>query len=101
MMIGKIALISTGAAILVTAAMSTTGAAQASSAAGENAADVVGALTGEGYSVQIDGTPSAPLSGCTVTDIHGLPDPANALTQRADPKVITNVYVDVDCASDD
>lgn len=98
-MFSKITLVSTAATALAWAALAAAGSAQASSAAGENAADVVGALTGEGYNVQINGTPSAPLSGCTVTDIHGLPDAANALTRRADPNVITNVYVDVDCAS--
>ncbi|MEZ0052448.1 hypothetical protein ABIA30_003466 [Mycobacterium sp. MAA66] len=98
-MFSKIALISTVAALAATA-LTSAGAAQASSAAGNNAGDVVGALIGEGYNVQIDGTPSAPLSGCTVTDVHGLPNAADALTQRADPKVVTTVYVDVDCASD-
>lgn len=100
-MFSKITLISTAAAALVSAALVGAGSAQAASASGNNASDVIGTLNGEGYNVQVDGTPSAPLSGCTVTDIHGLPNPANALTQHADPKMITNVYVDVDCASDD
>ena len=87
------------AAILVTAALGSAGAAQATSASGNNAGDVVGALVGEGYSVQVNGMPNVPLSSCTVTDVHGLPNAAEALTQRADSSVITSVNVDVDCPS--
>ncbi|MDH6245233.1 hypothetical protein [Mycobacterium sp. OTB74] len=99
-MFSKIVLVSTAAAALTTAALTGAGLAQAASASGNNASDVIGTLRSEGYNVQVDGTPSGPLSGCTVTDVHGLPDAADALTQRADSRVITNVYVDVDCASD-
>jgi hypothetical protein len=101
MMFSKIAFISTGAAVLVAAAITSAGPALAASAAGNNAADVISTLRTEGYNVEVDGTPSAPLTACTVTDVHGLPDPANALTRHADPTRITNVYVDVDCAADD
>jgi hypothetical protein len=59
----------------------------------------VSTLRSEGYNVQVDGAPSAPLSACTVTDVHGLPNPADP-TQRADTRTINNVYVDVTCASD-
>ena len=98
-MLSKIALFSTGAAALAAATLLTAGPAQAASASGNNGADVVSALRSEGYNVQVDGAPSAPLSACTVTDVHGLPNAADP-TQRADTHTITNVYVDVTCASD-
>ena len=98
-MISKIAFISTAAAALAAATLTAAGPAQASSVSGNNGADVVSTLRGEGYNVQVDGAPSAPLSACTVTDVHGLPNPADP-TQRADPRMVNNVYVDVTCASD-
>ena len=97
-MISKIAFLSAAAA-LAAATLTAAGPAQASSASGNNGADVVSTLRGEGYNVQVDGAPSAPLSACTVTDVHGLPNPADP-TQRADPRMVNNVYVDVTCASD-
>ncbi|MDR3663739.1 MAG: hypothetical protein P4L86_25685 [Mycobacterium sp.] len=99
-MFSKIAFISTGAAVLAAAAITSAGPALAASASGNNASDVISTLRTEGYNVQVDGAPSGPLSGCTVTDVHGLPNDANALSQHADPRMLTNVYVDVDCASD-
>jgi hypothetical protein len=97
-MISKIAFFSTAAAALAAATL-TAGPAQAASVSGNNGADVVSTLRSEGYNVQVDGLPSAPLSACTVTDVHGLPNPADP-TQRADTRMINNVYVDVTCASD-
>ncbi|KIU18600.1 hypothetical protein [Mycolicibacterium llatzerense] len=98
-MTSKIALISAAAAALAAAALTAAGPAQASSVSGNNGADVVSTLRSEGYNVQVDGAPSAPLSACTVTDVHGLPNAADP-TQRADTRMINNVYVDVTCASD-
>jgi len=98
-MISRIALFSTAAAALAAATLTAAGPAQAASASGNNGADVVSTLRSEGYNVQVDGVPSAPLSACTVTDVHGLPNPADP-TQRADTRMINNVYVDVTCASD-
>ncbi|CAM5709969.1 hypothetical protein MAUB1S_02672 [Mycolicibacterium aubagnense] len=98
-MISKSAFFSTAAAALAAATLMTAGPAQAASVSGNNGADVVSTLRSEGYNVQVDGAPSAPLSACTVTDVHGLPNPADP-TQRADTHMINNVYVDVSCASD-
>ncbi|WP_409431279.1 hypothetical protein ACJEIK_07735 [Mycobacterium sp. SMC-16] len=98
-MISKIAFFATAAAALAAATLTAAGPAQAASASGNNGADVVSTLRSEGYNVQVDGAPSAPLSACTVTDVHGLPNPADP-TQRADTRMINNVYVDVTCASD-
>ena len=98
-MISKSAFFSTAAAALAAATLMTAGPAQAASVSGNNGADVVSTLRSEGYNVQVDGAPSAPLSACTVTDVHGLPNPADP-TQRADIHMINNVYVDVSCASD-
>ena len=98
-MISKSAFFSTAAAALAAATLMTAGPAQATSVSGNNGADVVSTLRSEGYNVQVDGAPSAPLSACTVTDVHGLPNPADP-TQRADTHMIYNVYVDVSCASD-
>jgi len=98
-MTSKIAFFSAAAAALAAATLTAAGPAQAVSASGNNGADVVSTLRSEGYNVQVDGAPSAPLSACTVTDVHGLPNPADP-TQRADSRMINNVYVDVTCASD-
>ncbi|GCB01019.1 MULTISPECIES: hypothetical protein [Mycolicibacterium] len=98
-MISRIAFFSTAAAALAAATLTAAGPAQAASASGNNGADVVSTLRSEGYNVQVDGAPSAPLSACTVTDVHGLPNPADP-TQRADTRMVNNVYVDVTCASD-
>ena len=98
-MISRIAFFATAAAALAAATLTAAGPAQAASASGNNGADVVSTLRSEGYNVQVDGAPSAPLSACTVTDVHGLPNPADP-TQRADTRTINNVYVDVTCASD-
>lgn len=97
-MFSKIAFISTAAAALAAAALTGAGSAQAASAVGNNASDVIGSLTGEGYNVQINGTPSGPLSSCTVTGVNGLPNAADPF-HRADTRMVNNVYVDVDCAS--
>ena len=98
-MISRIAFFSTAAAALAAATLTAAGPAQAASASGNNGADVVSTLRSEGYNVQVDGAPSAPLSACTVTGVHGLPNLADP-TQRADTRMINNVYVDVTCASD-
>lgn len=45
------------------------GLAGAASAAGGADATING-LTTEGYAVQLNGTPTAPLTACTVTDVH-------------------------------
>ncbi|MUL68115.1 hypothetical protein BOO86_26830 [Mycobacterium sp. CBMA 234] len=96
----KIAILSAGAAALMSATVMAAGPAQAASVSGNNAGDVVSTLRSEGYNVQVNGTPSAPLSACTVADVSGLPNAADP-TLRADSRTITNVYVDVTCASDD
>ena len=46
-----------------------------------------------GYSVQINGTVSGPLSQCIATGVHGL--------SNSDPTVFTTAYVDISCPSSD
>jgi hypothetical protein len=89
--------------ITTTAAVATLGAtalglaaaATAASTGPGDAQDTVNSLQIQGYSVQINGpAASVPLSQCTVTGIHGMPN------SNTDPTQFTTVYVDVSCQDD-
>jgi hypothetical protein len=76
-------------------------AAPALAAPAGTAADTVNSLRGAGYDVQINGVAQAPLSRCTVTDIHGLNNSnVNSADQRVDSSQFDTVYVDVSCPND-
>lgn len=62
-------------------------AAASSSTGGGSASDTIGNLQRQGYSVQINGNVSAPLSECVATDVHT----ATAMSSSG------TVYVDVSC----
>ncbi|HYO02203.1 MAG TPA: hypothetical protein VET27_10080 [Mycobacterium sp.] len=62
------------------------GFAGAASAAGGADATING-LSSEGYIVQLNGTPTAPLTACTVTNVQKDPSSGTSLT----------AYVDVAC----
>ncbi|MUL77140.1 hypothetical protein [Mycolicibacterium sp. CBMA 226] len=72
-----------------TALASTAGAATPS--AGSRADDAIKGLSSQGYTVQLSGTASAPLSQCTIANIKTLAGGPDAT--GASP----NAYVDVAC----
>ena len=84
------------AAALATAALGLAATAGAVPNAG-TAGDVVSELEAEGYRVQTNGSITAPLSSCQVTDVHGTLDAAATSEQKQN----TNVFVDVSCPSHD
>lgn len=61
-----------------------------------SAADTVNALRAQGYSVQINGARTEPLSDCMTTGVQGLPDTSDQTTHGTD-RQWTTVYVDVSC----
>jgi hypothetical protein len=61
------------------------------------AGDIVSELAAEGYRVQTNGSVTAPLSSCRVTDVHGTLDASATSAQKEN----TNVFVDVSCPSHD
>jgi hypothetical protein len=86
----KIAVTLTGAAILAATAVSL--AAEASAAPlGGRADDAINTLQSQGYIVQINGSPTAPLSACTITNVGGLANAESAAGHG------TTAYVDVAC----
>ncbi|HME48511.1 hypothetical protein [Mycobacterium sp.] len=88
-------------AICAAASVALAGTAAATAIGGSSAADAVDQLKSDGYNVQLNlnGARDVPLSECTVTGVHGLPDtaPVGGATR---PTQFTTVYVDVDCPSD-
>ncbi len=56
-----------------------------------SAADTVAILQSQGFSAQINGTVTVPLSRCVTTGVHGLPAP------EVGPQGSGVVFVDVDC----
>lgn len=82
------------AAMACVATVHASGMAAAAPTGGAAAPDVVRELTAEGYSVQINGSGGAPLSQCTVTGVHGIPDDTPGGAAQ-----FTTVYVDVACES--
>ena len=78
------------------AALGLAGTAAAAPTGGGNAADTVKELQGDGYDVQINGSVSVPLSECSTTGVHGVPNSADS-GPHSGPATFTNVYVDVSC----
>ena len=80
---------------LAAGALGSVGPAAAAPTGPGDAQDTVHALQAQGYSVQLNGpAASVPLSQCTVTGLHGLPNTNVAATQ------FTTVYVDLSCQDD-
>ena len=87
-------------AVMITA-VTTAGTAAAVPPSG-TAADVVKALQDQGYSVQLNGPVSGPLSRCAVNGVHGLVVmmmPDGSLMMQMDPSNPGDVFVDVSCPS--
>ena len=98
----KFTIRTTVAGTLVAAALGLAGAAAAAPLGGASAAYVVHTLEVEGYNVQLNEIPDAPLSECTATDVHGLSDSnINSAGLRINPTQFTTIYVDIDCSSSD
>jgi hypothetical protein len=74
------------------------GAAAAAPLGGASADDVVNQLSAQGYSVQINGDQSAPLSECTVTGVSGLAGTDS--NGRAIKAAGSTAYVGVSCNDD-
>ncbi|AMT73937.1 hypothetical protein [Mycobacteroides immunogenum] len=88
----KFAFAAITASAFAAAAVGLAGTAAAStSTGGGNAGDTVANLQKQGYSVQLNGSVSAPLSQCTVTDVHGVSAGQSSAMSS------TTVYVDVSC----
>jgi hypothetical protein len=85
-----------GAAIIGLGTMGSVGAAMAAPSGVSNAQDTVNELQADGYAVQLNGNVSGPLSLCSVTGVHGLP---NEPALSGQPVRLTTVYVDLDCMS--
>lgn len=79
--------------MIVSAAVGWCAAAQAAPTGDASAADTIKSLQGLGYNVQINGSQTAPLSQCLVTDVHGLPNSGAVATG------FTTVYIDIECPS--
>ncbi len=89
--------ITTTAAVagLAAGALGLAGPAIAAATGPGDAQDTVHALQAQGYSVQLNGpAASVPLSQCTVTGVHGMPN------ANVGPTQFTTVYVDVSCQDD-
>jgi monoamine oxidase len=84
------------AGALAAAALGLAGAAAAAPTGGSSAADTIASLQAEGYNVQLNGSQTAPLSRCIVTDVHGLSGTDSA-GQRINPTQFDTVYVDISC----
>lgn len=93
---------STAAAIagtLAAGSLALAATAQAAPLGGSSADQAVNDLKARGYNVQLNlnGTRDVPLSECTVTGVHGLPNDAPAGSAA---QIFTMVYVDAICPSD-
>ena len=86
----KIAITVTGAGVLTVVAVSLAGAAAAAPVGGR-ADDAINTLQSQGYSVQINGATTAPMSACTVTGVSGLADTDSGAGHA------TTAYVDIAC----
>ena len=76
----------TGAGVLAAIAVSLAGAAAAAPVGGR-ADDAINTLQSQGYSVQINGAATAPMSACTVTNVAEL----------AGTEPVGTAYVDIAC----
>ncbi len=66
-----------------------------------SAADTIENLRSDGYNVQINGTPTDPLSQCSVTGVDGLSGSnTDAAGRLVNPNQFTTVYVDIACPDD-
>ena len=79
------------------AAVALAGTAEAAPAGGGNAAHAVKELQAAGYSVQINGSLTDPLSSCATTGVHGTPATAGLPGPNFGPLPFTTVYLDVLC----
>jgi hypothetical protein len=86
----KIAIAVTGAGVLAAVAVSLAGAATAAPVGGR-ADDAVNTLQSQGYTVQINGAATAPMSAYTVTNVSGLSGTDSATAHA------TTAYVDIAC----
>lgn len=78
------------------AALGLAGAAAAVPTGGSSADTVVQGLQAEGYSVQLNGDQTSPLSQCIVTGVHGLSG-TESEGHRINPTQFDTVYVDISC----
>jgi hypothetical protein len=84
-----------GVAVVGIGVVGSVGAATAAPSGVSSAQDTVNQLQADGYAVQLNGN-TGPLSQCSVTAVHGLPnDPILA----GQPVRLTTVYVDLDCTT--
>lgn len=90
--------------LIITACLGTLGAAAigiadpaAAVPTGNSAADVASNLSAEGYRVAFNGSMTAPLTECKVTDVHS---PLSISASRAE-KENTTVFIGLDCPSMD
>jgi hypothetical protein len=74
--------------------------AAAAPSGGGSAADTISQLKADGYNVQLNlnSTRDVPLSACTVTGTHGIPN--SAPLGGAPTTQFTTVYIDVNCPPD-
>lgn len=95
----KQTLVTTGFSVAVAGfALALAPTAAALPTGGGSAADTVHELQSRGYHVQLNSNTTAPLSQCSVTDVHGLSDSnINDTGHKLDPSQFTTVYVNVQC----
>jgi len=86
-----------GAAFAMTALTPVAGAS-AMPTGGGSAVDTVHELQSRGYHVQINANTTAPLSQCSVTEVHGLSNSnSDSSGRKLDPSQFDTVYVNVFC----
>jgi len=85
--------------IMAVAIAGSAATAAAAPTGGTSAADTVQSLQDKGYSVQIYGSATEPLSQCKVTGVHGMSN-TDAAGHQLVPNQFNTAYVDVDCPSD-
>jgi hypothetical protein len=89
------------AAIFAAGSLAFAATAQAATLGGSSADTAINDLQARGYNVQLNlnGTRDVPVSACTVTGVHGLPN--NAPVGATAPATgLTTVDVDVVCPPD-
>jgi hypothetical protein len=87
------------AGILAAGSLALAATADAAPLGGSSADQAVNDLKARGYNVQLNlnGTRDVPLSECTVTGVHGIPNDAPA---GSPAQTFTTVYVDAICPPD-
>jgi hypothetical protein len=88
------------AGILAAGSLSSAGPAAAAPLGGTSADQTIAQLKADGYDVQLNlnGARDVPLSECTVSGVHGIPN--TAPLGGAPTTQFTTVYVDVACPAD-